>query len=214
MLLKILSLALMVNLHASDDCDKTFIARLFGNMHKELSTSIYALQQKMSEIKNHQIEYIYSTKKTEYSLSGTHHTTTNYYRGEGDIFGVLGEYEEALNNLNICNVQLAMGDGAFLGVCMSILGNICKWDTKKAGIGLFVSSLLLTIVKNKHLDKVPYLTMPQLTPDDNYFGYPTNFKMFAAILGASSVTYFGIELLKRVILDKIFVIEETINTIS
>lgn len=202
---KLLYISLMFligNLHASDN--ETFIVRAFNNMHKELFQAISLLQEALEKVKDHEIEYVYTKFESGYG----HSTVTHYYDGIGNVLGVMGKYEEALDNLDTCNIKLAMGDGAALGVVMSIIGNICKWDAKNAGISLCISSLLLTLAKNSCLDKVPYLDTPKLVDNDNYFGMLTNLKTFCSILAAGSATYFGIDFIKKSVFERMCAIKE------
>jgi hypothetical protein len=205
-LLFVFLLCLIGNLNALDNGNETFMVRLFNNVHKELFQAISLMQEAMAEVKEHEIAYIYSKTETGFG----HSTITHYYDGQGNVFTVLAKYEEALDNLDTCNIQLAMGDGAALGVLMSVIGNMCKWDAKQAGISLCISSVILTIAKNSCLDKVAYLDTPKLVHHDNYFGILTNAKTFFSILGASSATYFGIDFIKKSIFDRICAVKEAV----
>lgn len=207
----------VINLHALEESEKALIARILHNVlvDKKLSTAISSLQEIIPEIKRNGIQYCGGLVVSDYTVGNTRHITTNhYYKGNGDVIAVVEKYKKSLEHLGSCNTLLAAHEGAILGVLTSIIGNKLEWNIKVLGISLFVSSMALTAAKNKHLGKVPYLTMPQLTPDDNYFDILTNVRTFLCILGASTVSHFGTDFLIKAISGKICAIKETVNTIS
>jgi hypothetical protein len=206
---------LATNVQASEGCDnKTLAARIFHNifLDTKLVAAISSLNEMLAELKDKHIQHTYSRVVSDYWSGNTRHIVTQYYyTGDGDVIDVVNRYEEALNNLRYSNALLAAGDGALLGALLAITGKMFEWNIKTAGVSLVLSSTLLMLAKSRQIEKVPYLTFPTLTVDDNYFGILTNMGTFICILGAGAASYFGTGFLIDAASGKVSAINEAVN---
>lgn len=179
---------------------------------KKLVAAISSLNSLLGEMKNKHIEYLNSKVVSDYYRGNTRYITTDhYYAGNGNVIDTVGRYEKALTNLNQTNMILAAGDGALLGVCVSIIGKMFKLNDKTSGIGLVICSALLTLAKNKHIGKVPYLSYPKLTPESNFFGIGNSIATFCVIAGAGAAGYFGTNFLVDAVSGKMSGINDALK---
>lgn len=215
-LLLVLSSVLVANLRASDGCNNNALsARILHNVFfdSKLAAAIASLNKMMVEIKDKNIEFLRSKVTSDYWVGRTHHvTTTYYYGGDGNVINVVNRYQKALDHLRNTNALLAAGEGAMLGLLASIIGKTFKLNDKTAGIGIVLCSVLLTLAKNEHVGKVPYLTMRTLVPNDNYFDILTSVGTFLCIAGAGAASYFGTNFLVDAISGKISAVSRALES--
>lgn len=206
---------LVGNLKASDGAEGvTLAARIIRNMcfDKKLAAAITSVNDMIAEMQRKHVEYLRSRVVSDYYVGRDRYITTHhYYKGDGDVIDSINKYKKALENLNNTNLLLAAGDGALLGVLVSMIGKTFKLNDKMAGIGLVLSSALLTLAKNKQVGKVPYWSYPTLTREANYFGWGTNIGTFLCIAGAGAAGYLGTNFLVNALSGKISGINDALK---
>lgn len=211
-LLLVLSFVVVGTLQASDS--SSTLAKIIHDLliNKKMTAAISSLNEIMAEIKDKHIRHLRSEFVRSYYSGNTRYTeTAHYYDGRGDVVAVVDRYEKALKNLNNSNMLMAAGDGAILGVLVSIIGKMFKWDNKTTAISIAVSSAILALAKNKQVGKVPYLTFPKLVSSDNYFCALTTLGTFACIAWVGAMSYFGTDFLIDSVSDKVSAINEAMN---
>ncbi|MDR3646296.1 MAG: hypothetical protein P4L22_02010 [Candidatus Babeliales bacterium] len=197
------------------DHDTKSINKLIDNLliDKKITEAISKLNTIIIEIKKNDVKYHSSRVLSDYTFGNTRYITTQHdYTCNGQFNNVVDRYKAVLDQLGDINAFTSASDGFILGFLVAIIGKVSKSDIKASGTCLVLASILLTLVQNNKIGKVPYLSYPELKDNNNYFGILTNLGKLLCTIASGSVSYFGTDFLLSKLSDKLSIVSNTMKS--